>query len=515
MKETLKEYKDIFISFVKNKTYLYSIIFVAILSYGFTITHSAIGADDLCLDKYIEGTYILSQKRWGTWLLYNVLGVTSFTPFWLEAVVVAVLVFIAIIVCTFMKKILKGNVNIWPYVVFSTVFISNPIIFRFFMYQPTNLSVVVSNALIIILAIILVENLWNRKNKLNYLWIGLALILPLSMYESAAQTYVLVLLMVCLLKAFVEQITLKEVIKILGLGILSIAIGCLGYYVIGKILINILEKTNNLQIDFAQHEILWIEESFINLNLVEKFKLIYAKVMAPLIYDIKDFLPVTVFAITSFIAILVELKNTVKTSKCIKLLLLLGVIFSNFVLIIMQGDIKYRTLFSWSIVTGFLAMYIFININKNKLIKYVVVTAIILVVIVQSRSLNQQFYAEYKKYEKEKALAIEIARDLGEIETCKEKPLVYVITKVNPQYYVADSDNGAPVLIWGSRAFGQYGIETTKFINHFGFSFKYATEEDYNQAMQEYEQLDETQKDKYLIETSTCIIVNLDKYMFV
>ena len=151
MKETIKEYKDVFISFLKSKTYLYSIIFVAILSYGFTITHSAIGADDLCLDKYIEGTYILSQKRWGTWLLYNVLNITSFTPFWLEAVVVAIMVLIAIIVCTFMKKILKNKVNIWAYVIFSTVFISNPIIFRFFMYQPTNLSVVVSNALIIIL----------------------------------------------------------------------------------------------------------------------------------------------------------------------------------------------------------------------------------------------------------------------------------------------------------------------------------------------------------------------------
>jgi len=515
MKETIKEYKDIFISFLKSKTYLYSIIFVAILSYGFTITHSAIGADDLCLDKYIEGTYILSQKRWGTWLLYNVLNITSFTPFWLEAVVVAIMVLIAIIVCTFMKKILKNKVNIWAYVIFSTVFISNPIIFRFFMYQPTNLSVVVSNALIIILAILLVENFWHGKNKLNYLWIGLALIFPLSMYESAVQTYVLVILMMCLLKAFVEQITLKEVIKILGVGILTTAIGSIGYYIIGKILIIALEQMNLLKKDYAAHEILWFETTFLSMNLLEKLKLINAKVIAPLIYDIKNFLPVTAFAITSFIAILIELKNTIKTNKCARILLLLGVILSNFILIIMQGDIKYRTLFSWSIVTGFLAMYIYININKNKFAKYVTVTAIILLVVVHSRSLNQQFYAEYKKYEKEKALAIEIARDIGKTDTWKEKPLVYVITKANPQYYVTDSDNGAPVLIWGSRAFGQYGTEATKFINHFGFNFKYPTEEAYNQAMKEYTQLQESQKDNYLIETSTCIIVNLDKYMSV
>ena len=33
--------------------------------------------------------------------------------------------------------------------------------------------------------------------------------------------------------------------------------------------------------------------------------------------------------------------------------------------------------------------------------------------------------------------------------------------------------------------------------------------------MKEYTQLQESQKDNYLIETSTCIIVNLDKYMSV
>ena len=335
------------------------------------------------------------------------------------------------------------------------------------------------------------------------------------MYESAIQTYALIILMVCLLKAFLEQITIKEILKILGAGILTIVIGSIGYFVIGKILLVVLDQMNLLKKDFAEHEILWFEENFINMNISEKINLINAKVIAPLIYDMKNFLPVTAFAITSFIAILVELKNTIKTSKCLRMVLLLGVIFSNFILIIMQGDIKYRTLFSWSIVTGFLAMYIYININKNKLIKYVAVTAIILLVVVQSRSLNQQFYAEYKKFEKEKALAIEIARDIGKTDTWKEKPLIYIITKVNPQYYVTDSDNGAPVLIWGTRAFGQYGVESTKFINHFGFNFKYATEEDYNQAIREYVNLEESERNNYLIETSNCIIVNLDKYMSV
>ena len=208
MKETIKEYRNIFISFLKDKKYLYTVFWVAILSYGFTITHYAIGADDLCFDRYVQGTYILSAKRWGTWLLYNLLNITSFSPFWLDAIVMLLMIVVATIICSFMKKILKDKVNIWPYIIFSTVFISNPMIFRFFMYQSTNLAVVVSNAMVIILAIILIENYFSWKNKVNYFWIGLALIIPISMYEASAQTYLLILLMACLIKAIYNDISL-------------------------------------------------------------------------------------------------------------------------------------------------------------------------------------------------------------------------------------------------------------------------------------------------------------------
>ena len=163
MKEIVNNYKEIFISFIKNKKYIVSIIFVAILSYGFTITNYSIGVDDLCFDRYVEGTYILSAKRWGTWLLYNVLNITTFSPFWLDFIVATLMCITAIVVCTIIKKIVKDKINIWGYIIFSAIFISNPLISQFFMYQSTNLTVVISNLIAICAATILFENAINIK----------------------------------------------------------------------------------------------------------------------------------------------------------------------------------------------------------------------------------------------------------------------------------------------------------------------------------------------------------------
>ena len=115
MKEILKEYKEQIKYFIKNKKYMLTIMLVMLLSYGFTITHYSIGVDDLCFDRYVNSTYILSQKRWGTWGLYNIFRITEFTPFWLEAASAIIMVIIAITLCINIKPINKSILHISIY----------------------------------------------------------------------------------------------------------------------------------------------------------------------------------------------------------------------------------------------------------------------------------------------------------------------------------------------------------------------------------------------------------------
>lgn len=129
MKDIIKKYAKTSEYFWKNKIYMSIIIIVSILGYGFTITNCAIGVDDLDLDRYVSGTWILSQGRWGTWLLYNILGIKSFTPFWLEFITVIILVITAVAICTFFKQNFDDkNITIVAYIILASAFISYPLI---------------------------------------------------------------------------------------------------------------------------------------------------------------------------------------------------------------------------------------------------------------------------------------------------------------------------------------------------------------------------------------------------
>lgn len=65
MKEIYNEYKESFKYFFYNKKYIISIIVIAILSYGFILTHFTVGIDDLCFDRFLNKGYWLATDRWG------------------------------------------------------------------------------------------------------------------------------------------------------------------------------------------------------------------------------------------------------------------------------------------------------------------------------------------------------------------------------------------------------------------------------------------------------------------
>ena len=186
MKKIVEEYRKQIKYFLSNKIYFISIIVIGILSYGFAITNYSVGVDDLCFDRYIKGTYILSAKRWGTWGLYNILQINEFSPFWLDTITAIFMIIIAIVLCAFIRKQYGDKIKIWGYIVFSGLLISNPLINQFFIYQSTNLAVVLSNLIVIICNIIIYENYFSENKKKINIIIGLILTVPIAMYESCA-----------------------------------------------------------------------------------------------------------------------------------------------------------------------------------------------------------------------------------------------------------------------------------------------------------------------------------------
>ncbi len=512
MKKIIEEYKSEIKKLIINPKYIVPVIFVAILSYGFAITHYSIGVDDLCFDRYVSGTYILSAKRWGTWLLYNILNIKEFTPFWLEFVVSTFMVIIAIVLSAFLKRQSKDKINIWECVIFSSIFISNPIINHFFIYQSTNLAVVISNLLMIIALILIMENYFGDRKIKIYIISIIFITLALSMYESCAQTY-LVLLFISIFIKLVNEEEEKGIFKFFCISIGCLIFGILGYAITGKITLLILKQLGIKKPNFASAEIISIDKRILSLPKDTRI-IIWKKYLSALIFDvmngIRNYYPVKVLVLSSIIVLIVEVIKSYKTKKDGRLWTIELMIFSNLILIIIQIKIMYRIEFSWILTTAFLILYLYKIVENRKTLKYVVNIIIIFLIIFQTKNLNQIFYKEYIRFEKEKNVATEIATDITKNTNYENKPIVYVNTLKNIKQ--DNNEDIKSIINCGKDAFNECGIETTKFINHMGYNFLVTTKSKYKEMLNQYELLDDETKNKNIIELEDCIIVNLDKY---
>ena len=116
MREICKEYKENIKYFLNNKKYITAIIIITILSYGFIFTHFTVGIDDLCFDRYLNKGYWFAASRWGAVVTYKLLGITRFTPIWLESIVIILTICMAIVLCSFIRKNLKIKIKDYEFI---------------------------------------------------------------------------------------------------------------------------------------------------------------------------------------------------------------------------------------------------------------------------------------------------------------------------------------------------------------------------------------------------------------
>ena len=421
---------------------------------------------------------------------------------------------VAIVLSSFIRKQYGEKIKIWAYVIFSCSLVSYPLINQYFIYQPTNLPITISNLLVIICVITLFENYFHKNIKKINILIVLALMFTISVYESVAQTYLVMLFITIFIKLTNTNIEKKSLLKYFGFGIILLISGILLYFITGNIVLFILEKCNMLQKNHAFSSYMWLDSS---LPMSAKMYLFNKKVIQKLAQDLCNNFPVTIFGILSLITLIFELIKLIKTSKIGRIITVIGAIGSNFILIIMFSYVMYRMQFSWIITVAFLTIYVYQSLSNKKNLKYVISVLAILLIVMQTRTLNQYFYNEYKKYEKEKMIAHDVA--INVIKNCnyKEKPLFYIVNTTTTKdriRYKINNDNGVYAMIWGITAFDECCVETTKFINEQGYDFLYVEEDKIDEIIAEYEKLDQETKKQPIVELENAIVVNLDVYDF-
>ena len=342
MKNIIRDYKEEIKKIVNDKKYIISIIITAILGYGYLITHTTIGMDDTALDIYYADLFdvniISIVGRWGSYLLYKILGITNFTPFWLEMMTVIAFIITAIIITAFINKNFKPKTNLVG-IVFSCVYISYSLINEAMIFQPSNFALILGNLLTFISLIYIYEIFNGNYKKKYYIYAIIILTLGISMYEACCQTFLVVL---CAYIIYNLINNYKENnIKFFFTAILILVCAIILNYVILYTLFFIGVPDLSAEM-MGDKSINWFEHGLINGIYVVIANIKYATI------NNLNYFPIFELVFCAIIGLLTSIGYSIKakdTNIFNIYILLLG---SNFALCILQcSNITYRTCTSW------------------------------------------------------------------------------------------------------------------------------------------------------------------------
>lgn len=507
MKKIIAQYKEQLKDLLNNKKYIFSIIIVSILAYGYFITHVTIGMDDTCLDRYYGhffGSNIIAiVGRWGSYALYKILGVVNFTPFWLEVLAVLTFVFTAMIISCFIKKNIHPK-NDLVCIIFSCIYISYSLINEPLIFQPSNFALLIGNLFTIISVIAFYEIYNNKSKKINYLFIIIILTIGISMYEACCQTFLVGLVACIIFNLITKKESDKEIFinLVIGIGILIAAIAL--YYIILNFMFFL--GVPNEMADGKQ--ILWLE-----LGIPNGVVVIVKSIIDYTTGNIKYF-PVLEFVICTIIGFILSIYYSFKNKNNNIFNLYVIMLFSNLALAILQCSmLLYRACTSWSLFVAIIITVTYYILSKKKYLNNIAIILVTLLILWQTRDLNNWFYSEYVKYQRDLKDAYQIAEDIKKQVDDLSKPIVFVGTPEKGLWTNGQrgaQSNGLSVVWWGQKSFDDNSYELIKFINSLGYNFIKPTDEQYEKGKELAESLKNYPKDGYIKEFKEIIVVKFE-----
>lgn len=497
--ESLKnEYKKVAKNFLKDKVFVVAIILVTVLSFGFTITHPSVGMDDTAFDRYYQDKEMLAIGRWGSYLVYQILNITEFIPFWIDFIASFIIMATAILWCVFLKKNLGDKFSSTAYTIFATIFISFPIINEIFIFENCNIAVMLGSFLASLGIMTFYENYNKIHKKSIYVASALILTLALSMYEACAQIMLVSICITAILMIYTNKDKkVKDIFKylFLSLGILIISI------VLNSIIVKVIYLLGVRVSDVADKEINWGKY-----GLLESI----SSIITNIFYAMRNYgyFPVLIFDIFSLVGIVISVSESDKKKNYMILLLYIAMFLSNFAISILQLDsVLYRTCTSWGLFIAIMVMVFYKILSEYDLTKILATVCIFILVLLQTKTLNQLFYNDYMRYQKDLAIANQLIYEL-EKSYDTSKPLVIMGTPYKGRGNYGAQSNSLSVLWWGKKAFNDNGAEFIKFLNSLGYDFKRPDDEQYEKGKVEAEKMNRYPKDGSIKELEDCIVIN-------
>ncbi len=477
--------------FEKTDSYWLCLIITAILCFGFAITHSSMGIDDERIQILTLFTSIIIDNRLGNIITAKLIPTQEFLPFWRDFFALLLLMTgITIHVNNFIKY-LPEFFDRKAAIIFSCTALSFPYIAFYFIFMIT----CIEHGLIIILSGLAVDYIFryfDRKNKKYLFFVFLLLFLVLSFYEMGLLYFIISSLFIILIKLmFIENRKSynKEIIYIF-------LIPAVLFAVMNFILFLLLNNSQLLRTgDFFNYDLSGINAFFESLwfntaSFLQRFK-------NTLNYNFGSI----ILLLTGFIFILLTACFSLKRKNMLILILGIIIILLPFTPFIVTGNYgwPFRVYSAYSFVGAAAFSLLYILFAKNKLLLSSLILIICLVIIQQSKEMNQIFYTEYLKAENDKLFAHSIMQDIKRLEL-EEKPVIFLGARENPHlkhtYEEADEIN-VSIFNWDkydNPIAELFSLRSVRFMRELGYNIVLLSETDMLQTKEQRQKLEEAIK---------------------
>lgn len=424
----MKNYIEDIKSFIKNRAYMFCVIMIAIISFGYAAFNTSIGIDDLEYDRYVgSGNVMLAAGRFGIWFWSLIQGFWE-NSYVIDIVAIFFLIFSAINFSILFKRVSGNKISNPALTVFSCMLISYPLVLEIWEYTGANVNICGAYLLVSFSLLLIYEHICKYRVKKIWRMIPACIMMTIvcAGYESVVSVYVFFVFAVLSLQIIYGGIKEKKFFSVCCQGLvyaIVLAVGVALRVIVHKIILLTLDLEPIVN---GATNIVWGTKPVREIirTLISDWIIYY--LFRGIVY-----LPLTIFAISMVIFAIMGIILW-KRHGIVMLIPGLGMLLSLVLISIVQGSVSpYRTCQVFSVFVAFTAMILIQLLSEIKIKKnWIKITALVscgVLCFYQATYINYFLEMNHRRSEREAYTVREISVDLQR-SFDKEKPVIFVGT---------------------------------------------------------------------------------------
>lgn len=347
----MSEFKRFFCSVICNRAYYLLVLLFCIVAYSFSLYNRTISWDDLMREHYLVSGNVMLSGRWGMVVWARLLAMVDLIAF-VDRFVSLCFYIINVLLLSYLIYVIDKKIRILPLALFSSIFLTFPLINEIFEYGVANFALTGGMCLSTLAAIVIMSNVERQK---KVLYASLLLILPISSYESPVFYYIALSFILLFLGYYKNENNTSKICFGRLVGQMMLFITPLFFAFLIRVLVSLaIRSLYNLDYiaggDAAIH---WFE----NNNILELLRFVIGMTFIKYILAALIYFPIRVFlgALLIFVIII----STFNRKQPLFVLLGVAVIISIFAQSVIQGGyMPYRTAQTIPLFVAFVAFMV-------------------------------------------------------------------------------------------------------------------------------------------------------------